>query len=345
MPAMSPTVPEAVVATLKSGCHTQGPKVEEFEAKLRPYLGVQNILTLNSCTSALTLALHLIGVRGREVIVSPMTCIATITPIIQEGGIPVWADINPKTGLIDQEDVARKISKNTAAIIAIDWGGQPCDYIGLSVFNIPVISDSAHSFGTTSSLYADMVCYSHQAIKHLSCGDGGTLVVKDDEQYHRGRNLRWFGIDRDNGSSMRGLQDVEEAGFKFHMNDINATIGLENLNIIGTVLNHYAGIARRYNEELSDKYHCDNNFMLGGTHWLYTILVDNPTALQWELEENGIQSGKVHNRNDVHTAFRDYRCDLPGVDSFFNRMLCIPINAGLYEGQVTKVIEVMNSIA
>ncbi len=337
---MSPSVPEATRQTLLSGFIGEGPQVQEFEQKLREYLGVDNILTVNSCTSALALALDLIDVRGKEVITTPMTCSATNMPIWHAGAKIVWADINPETGLIDPADVERKITDKTAAIMAVNWGGQNCDYDKLAEFGIPVISDAAHSFGPTTSYVADYVCHSFQAIKFLTTGDGGLLYIKDTEKYKVARNLRWFGINRDHTSGMRGELDIPRPGFKYHMNDIAATIGLENLNIIETVLSTHRSLTLMYDQLIPESMQSANN-RLHGAHWLYTIFSDSSRDLINYLNDNVIAAGKIHGRNDKLSCFSDSVVDLPGVDTFFDKMLCIPMNAGLNEGHVRYISEIL----
>src|SRR5262249_23243562 len=136
---------------LYSGYIGQGPQVERFEDGLRTFFGWPNVLTVNSGTSAIQLALRLAGVRGGEVITSPVTCVATNMPILAEGAQPVWTDIDPATGNIDPEDVRRKVTWETRAIVAVHWGGQPCDLDALNEigakYGIPVIEDAAHALG------------------------------------------------------------------------------------------------------------------------------------------------------------------------------------------------------
>ena len=157
-----------------SGQVGQGPRVEEFEAALAPVLGNRNVLAVNSGTSALQLALRLAGVRGGSVVTTPMTCAATVLPVLAEGARPVWADIDPATGNIDPLDAERKLAPDTRAVLAVHWGGQPCDMgalMGLGArHGVPVIVDAAHALGASwagepaGSPAADVTCFSLQAI-------------------------------------------------------------------------------------------------------------------------------------------------------------------------------------
>jgi dTDP-4-amino-4,6-dideoxygalactose transaminase len=335
---MSPEAEEAVAEVLASGYIGQGAKVDEFEEKLQLALHLPAApLTTNSCTSALDLALELIGVgQGDEVITTPMTCTATNGVIVKRGARPVWADVHKSLGLIDPYDVFRKITPRTKAIMAVDWGGAPADYELLKTFGLPVIQDAAHSFGGT--LGGDYVCWSFQAIKHLTTGDGGALLAPP-EQMERGRLLRWYGLDRRSSGSFRCEQDITEAGFKYHMNDIAASIGLANLPL---ALDH-----------VDAHWQCANEISRGlfghaatqHPWWFFTVVNAERDALSAHLAERGIESSPVHARNDKHTAFNFPNGPLPGVDYFSSHMLAVPCGWWLVQDEIEQIIEGLESFA
>ncbi|WP_156346043.1 DegT/DnrJ/EryC1/StrS family aminotransferase [Verrucomicrobium spinosum] len=163
--------------------HWPGPQVEAFESKLKDWVTSPHVLTLNSGTSALHLALRLAGVEhGDEVISTAMTCMATNVPILANGARIVWADINPKTGNLCPKSVAEKITPKTKAIVCVDWGGYPCDFTELRAIadqhKIALIEDAAHAFGATyknqkMAALPDFTTFSFQAIKHVTTVDGG----------------------------------------------------------------------------------------------------------------------------------------------------------------------------
>jgi len=351
---MGPGVAAEVAKVLESGYVTEGPKVKEFEAALSEFLGTPTI-TLNSGTSALTLALRLAGVGpGDEVITTPMTCQATNVPILTTGAIPVWADIDPRTGLIDPQSIANKLTAKTKAVMAVDWGGAPCDYNAIYnnlPSNVKLIEDAAHAFG---SIYqsrpvgdlADFTCFSFQAIKHLTSVDGGALTALHDEDLVRGRLLRWFGIDREaEVKEFRGEVDVEEAGYKFHMNDLNAAIGLENLkhtpNLLALHRSHAAVLDHGLNWDIYTS--TDPSYQHNSAHWLYTVLLPDAQIrekFKSYMPSKGIQVSQVHWRNDKLTAFKEFASDdLPGVDEFSSRMICVPVH---YEADAHRVLKAMN---
>ena len=333
---MSPEAEEAVADVLASGYIGQGVKVEEFEEELANALELpQPPLTTNSCTSALDLSLELIGVGpGDEVITTPMTCTATNGVIVKRGARPVWADVHPTTGLIDAYDVNRKLTPRTKAIMAVDWGGKAADYDLLKAFGVPVIQDAAHSFG--GDIGGDYVCWSFQAIKHLTTGDGGALLAPD-EQMERGRLLRWYGLDRRAGDSFRCTQNIQEVGFKYHMNDIAAAIGLANLPM---ALDHVSAHQLRASEisEALFGFEAEQH-----PWWFFTVIVEDPAALTKHLADRGIEGSPVHARNDKHTAFHFPNGPLPGVDFFSSHMLAVPCGWWLGMEEVEQVIEGLES--
>jgi dTDP-4-amino-4,6-dideoxygalactose transaminase len=349
---MGPGVVDAVADVLTSGYVTEGPKVKEFETALAEFLGTK-VITLNSGTSALTLALRLAGVGpGDEVITTPMTCQATNTPILNLGAVPVWADIDSRTGLIDPQSILHKLTHKTKAVMAVDWGGAPCDYdaiYNLLPSNVKLIADAAHAFGSTYKSrvvgdLADFTCFSFQAIKHLTSVDGGALTALHEEDLTRGRLLRWFGIDREaEVKEFRGEVDVQEAGYKMHMNDLNATIGLENLKHTPEILALHRANAAVLDHNLNwDLYtSTDPAYQHNSAHWLYTVLLPDSQArkrFKEHMSGKGIQVSQVHWRNDKLTAFRQFAANLPGVDSFSARMVCVPIHWGSDSHRVLKAM-------
>ena len=333
--AMAHEASKRVAEVLASGYIGQGPQVEEFERRFGELVGAPHPpLTLNSCTSALDLALHLIGVGpGDEVVSTPMTCTASNGVIVNRGASIVWADVDPLTGLILAEDVERKLTACTKAIMAVDWGGKPCDYRMLRSFGVPVIEDAAHALCATiggepiARVGGDYVCWSFQAIKHLTTGDGGALLPPADK-LERGRLLRWYGLDRRSDESFRCKQEITEAGFKYHMNDVAAAIGLANLELVGRHVLRHRENAAYYERELFGKTADPES-----SWWLYTLIVPERDAFIRDMRARGIETSPVHARNDRQPAFCFPSGPLPGVDFFAAREVAIPVGWWLSEGE------------
>lgn len=347
---MADDVDQALIDTIHSGYIGEGPRVQEFEDRLKAYFNTPFVTTTNNGTSALHLAYHMAinsdskktyyNNNTNEVISTPITCTATNTPIIANGAKIVWADVNPITGSIDPDDIERKITQNTKAICMVHWGGNPCDIDRINSIahdhGIKTVEDGAHSMGM---MYkgrklghsSDYTVVSLQAIKHVTSIDGGILFSKSEDDYERAKLLRWYGIDRAEreGVDLRCELDVAEAGYKFHMNDISAVVGMSNFNHVEEILKKHRDNSIYYREAFGgyNSIKCVPENPDGvSSWWLFTIHVKNRDELMRALGEKGIMTSKVHARNDTHSMFREfYTPDLPGVESFNATHLCIPV--------------------
>ena len=341
---MSDDVDKPLLETLHSGFIGEGPKVLEFEEILKKHLQTENVLTTNSGTSALHLAYHMIHDKTFEnqtILSTPITCTATNNPIINNNMNIFWVDIDPITGNVTPKTLEDAIERSNGldrkGVSIVHWGGNPCDVEEIAKiadsYNLRLIEDGAHSFGMTYNdkpfgYYADYAIHSFQAIKHLTTGDGGCLICKSKEKYERAKLLRWYGIDRTirEGIDLRCELDIVEAGYKFHMNDLAATIGIENLKHVDDILQKHRENAKYYDEMFRDKIQfVPENPNGKSSYWLYTIHANNRDTLMQKLQENGIMASKVHSRNDTHSMFERFKRYLPGVESFNRTHLCIPV--------------------
>ena len=335
---------------LNSGFINEGSEVKKFQNKLIKFLGVKNLILTNSCTSALTLALKISGVEpGTEVITTPMTCIATNTPIINLGAKIVWADINPENGSINPLDVEKKITKKTRAIVFVNWAGTPCELKKISKiskkYKVPTIQDSAHSFGATwnnkcISNYMDYTCLSFQAIKHLSTGDGGALICKSKKSSNLASKLKWFGFDRDkvkdekgNWKGQRWGEDIKlgEIGYKFNMNNISAAIGLSQMKYISNLLDSHRRNAKIYSDIFTEESlikKIDVPLNAKSSYWVYTFIFNSTESNRDKLIKNlnleGIGAGLVHLPNDIYSAFKKFKTSLPGTRAFSATQISLP---------------------
>jgi dTDP-4-amino-4,6-dideoxygalactose transaminase len=317
-----------VAEVLASGYIGQGAVCEEFERQFGRLVGALDPpLLVNSCTSAIDLALHLLDIpphQGRYVISTPITCTATNSPPALRGLPILWADVDPLTGNIDPRSVERIIAQgyDVRAIIAVNWGGRPFDPALLDIA-IPLIEDAAH--GPFGGNYGDYVCWSFQAIKHLTTGDGGALWCPDLE---RARLLRWYGLDRRSKADFRCEQDIAEIGHKYQSNDIAAAIGLANLQAAEWSVARSRQNAEWYTRVLAGvPFVTLPPFDPGASYWIFTILVDDRASFSTFLRDRGIATSQVHARNDKHTAFKaaaESPVPLPGVDDFDAHQVAIP---------------------
>lgn len=342
---------DSVMDTLKSGMITQGQKVEEFEEKLKKYFNYPYLLGLNSATSGLTLAYRLLNLNPDTdyVISTPLTCFATNASILANNLKIIWADTDSNTCNIDLEDVKKKINSNTKVLSFVHWGGNPVDLdkveelkeYALEKYEIElkVVEDCAHAFGTELNYkklgtHGNICVFSLQAIKHLTTGDGGLIFLPNEEMYNRAKLLRWFGIDREKrslpGSDFRLEPDISEYGYKFHMNDINASIGLANLPNIDNILEKCKENARFYKDNLKDL----GSIKLFGeiknstpSYWIYTlrILYNRKNEFIQYMKFKGIVVSQVHGRNDKHSCLKVSVGNLPNLDLLEKQIISIPV--------------------
>ncbi len=357
---MAANINEYTDPVLKSGYVTQGPKVKEFEEKLSEFIGNPYVLTVNSATSGLTLACRLLNLdQNSEVISTPLTCTATNFPILNFGAHVVWADVDENTCNIDLDSVKSKLTPSTRAIMVVHWGGYPVDLDKLKEvqdyaedkygFRPMVIEDCAHAFGSEYKgkklgTHGNICVFSFQAIKHLTCTDGGAIVLPDYETYKRAKLLRWFGIDREersSGTDFRLEKDISEFGYKFHMNDLMASIGIANMQNIEFYLDNTRNNVKKLRNGLKNIpliSHLENKDDRLASYWLFTIKINDKHAFIRYMKNCNIMVSQVHRRNDVHSCLSSSRCSLPQLDKLESKIICVPCGWWLSDVQINYII-------
>jgi dTDP-4-amino-4,6-dideoxygalactose transaminase len=319
---------------LYSGNISEGEPVYEFERRFAGFVGLPNVLSFYSGTAALHTALLLAGIQqGDEVISTPMTAEPTNMAICHAGAKVVWADVDPANGVVTAASIGERITSRTRAIMVVHYGGVPAPMDGIrgvaQQAGIPVIEDAAHALGARYGncpigAGSEYTMFSLQAIKHMTTVDGGMLACKDPDDLPKGRILRWFGIDR---RASRTEVDVSTVGYKYHMNNVNATIGLVQLDHIAPVIDRYIANGRYFGTALRGIPGldlCAWDKKAEPSYWFYTVLAERRDDLARYLTEHGIGNSQAHKRNDLHSVFASSRCELPGLGSFYSRMLHIP---------------------
>jgi dTDP-4-amino-4,6-dideoxygalactose transaminase len=359
---------EQIRNVFASGFINEGEQVTELTNKLSERWLTKNLSLTNSCTSALTIALHLAKKKtnpyndyGMNVITTPMTCVATNTPIIATGANIVWTDIDSRTGMILPKNLEKQINDHTIAVMAVAWGGTPpplrelrdvCDY-----HNVPLILDAAHAFdaryaGDFIHEWADFTCYSFQAIKHFTTGDGGALVCRSVEDNAKAKALKWFGLDRDHAKDAKGNWkgqqwdvDIVEAGYKFNMNNIAAAIGISQLDHIDEIIALHRRNAKLYDvafESYKNVVPLQRPADSESSHWVYGMRVASTSKISRDdllkrLNDDGIMAGLVHVPNDDYTAFKQYKTKLVGVRRFASCQFALPCGWWVSEDDVTRI--------
>ena len=377
---MSKKASKEATKVLNSGFIGQGPVVEKFEEALRTKFRQEYIVTTNSATAAEHLAIRMLvnpqhnkqefeygytdkvwpGMKpGDEALCTALTCTATNWPVLANGMRIKWVDVDPNNLNMDLDDLERKLSPTTKIIYIVHWGGYPIDLDRLKKiqdkcytlygFRPAIIEDCAHAFGSSYKgkpigSHGNFATFSFQAIKHLTSVDGGILICPHEELYKRAKVLRWYGIDRDdNRKDFRCEADIPEWGYKFHMNDVNASIGLANLKEVDeNVISKHKANAKYYNEQLKNIEGVtllDNKEGYDSAYWIYTIKVERQDDFMRMMQEKGIMVSRVHERNDKHTCVKEYRSALPNLDKIVKEMICIPVGWWVTKEQREYIVE------
>ena len=319
---------------LYSGYIAQGETVDEFEELLGNYIGNYHCISVNSGSSAIHLALILAGVgSNHEVISTPITAEPTNTVIKQTGAKIVWSDIDVATGNICPKSVEEKITPLTKAIVVVDYAGSPVNVPAFQriekKYNIPIIQDAAHAFGAGFNNeklgnHFSYTCFSFQAIKHITTVDGGALFVRTQSDHEKAKLIRWFGLDKKLG---RSENNISVQGYKYHMNNVNAAIGIAQLDWLEHSVNRYIKNGKFFDAELKNITGIRLLKHYKGaepSYWLYTLLVEDKENFIKALCSRGIMVSDLHKRNDMHTLFSEYATALPNVDYFEKNWVHIP---------------------
>lgn len=336
---------------LYSGYVAQGEKVEEFERSFEAFITQGHSLSVNSGTAALHISLILAGVnRDDEVISTPLTAEPTNVAIKMVGAKIRYADIDYETGNIDPASVESKINSKTRAIMVVDYAGTPVNVSRLQEiskkFNIPVIEDAAHALGARSNgkltgQHFPYTVFSFQAIKHLTTIDGGVLQIQNQEEYEKGKLIRWFGIDK---KLTRLENDIKFQGYKYHMNNVIATIGLVQLASIQKIINAHISNGQYFDEELKNTPGIELlNYYEGSlsSYWLYTMKVEDRDSFIKKLAESGIMASELHKRSDSHTFLNDFQEELPVMDSFYKKLVHIPCGWWVTPEDRERIVEII----
>lgn len=259
---------KAVVEVLKSDYLTTGPKIEEFEEKFAAYVGAKYAVAVSNGTAALHAACFAAGIGpGDEVITTPLTFAASANCVLYQGGKPVFADIDPETYNISVEEIKKKITNKTAAVIPVHFTGQPCDmeeiYEIARENNLIVIEDAAHALGATykgekigNCRFSDMTVFSFHPVKHITTGEGGMITTNNKELYDKLKLFRTHGITKEPDKYLLKTDEPwyheqQMLGYNYRMTDIQAALGIRQLKKADGFLKRRREIAEIYKQELT----------------------------------------------------------------------------------------------
>lgn len=342
---VSPNAEKYIGRVLQSGMLSEGLVTRQFELALEKHFNLpkNSVVCTNSGTSALHLALKTLGVRlYDEVVLPPQTFVATGLAVLYANATPIFSDIG-QDGNIDVSRIRGGF--NTKAVIAVNWAGKACDVAALEELckrqGWKLIIDACQSLGT--GFGGDITCLSFQATKHLSTGDGGAVICYNPEDYERARKLNWFGIDRD-----RDLPDVlgervyslDKIGFKYHMNNVAAALGLANLETLDERAEHRKKIITIYGTHLRSikpayGYTDDHAW------WAFPIRVDDVKKFSEYCGINGVPVSIIHRGIDQYPVFQSKEF-LPVQREWEKHVTHLPIHHDITEDDAMWICEQVN---
>jgi perosamine synthetase len=341
---------------IDSGWWGLGPKTKEFEEKFAKYIGIDFAVGLNSATAALHLALMCIDVKDCEVITPSLTFVTTNHAVLYNGGIPVFCDVTEDNLNMDPDSIEELITEKTKAIVVVHFGGYACDMdriMGIArKHNLFIIEDAAHACGgkykgRMLGSIGDFGSFSFQAVKNLSTGDGGMLVTNNKQWYERLKKLRWVGISKDTfergaGNSYDWFYDVTELGYKYHMNDISAAVGLAQLEKLDWMNDVRRKWSAYYRDKLSDvpEIKCPTlkEEMFPACH-NFVIKTEKRDELRKYLMDEGITTGIHYYPNHLYEMYRPYTKELPVTEGIWEKLLTLPLYPAMQQEDAEKVIK------
>lgn len=357
---------QAVVDVLKSDFLTTGPKIAEFEQTVADYVGAKYAVAISNGTSALHAACFAAGIGpGDEVITTPLTFAASANCVLYCGGTPVFADVDPKTYNIDPEDIRRKITDRTKAIIAVHLAGQPCDMDAIHSIarehGLIVIEDGAHALGSVYKgkkvgSMSDMTTFSFHPVKPITTGEGGMIVTDNEDFYKKMVLFRSHGITRDDSMMTRNdgpwFYQQFDLGYNYRITDIQCALGCSQMKKLDRFLARRKEIVARYNEAFAD---CDNiitPYQLSDTEsgWhLYIVQVKNCDRRQVfeNMREKGIGVNVHYIPVYMHPYYQEHGYEnvhCANAEEIYSHIISLPLYPGLTSEQQDYVIDTLKSL-
>ncbi len=364
-PSVSSKEIKSVEKVILGGYLGMGPKTKEFENDLSNFFG-RKVVCTSSGTSALHIALQAIkslnvNKNRNEVLVPSLTYAASYQAISGAGLKPVSCDINPKTLNICFEDIKKKYNKKTLAIMPVHYSGDPSGVNKINSFakknQIRVIEDAAHAFGSTYAnkkvgSFGDIACFSFDGIKNITCGEGGAIVSNDELVLSKASDIRTLGIIGDSARRTEKKRswsfDIEEQGYRYHMSDINAAIGVVQLKRFSVFQRKRKLLAKNYdkifqNSDFISTFKRNYDEITPHIYAVKLLVPDSRDKLQNFLLAHGIQTGYHYFPNHLLTYFQKKGQVLPVVENIFPNLLTLPSHVGVSKADVKLIFNAINS--
>ncbi len=361
MPVSRPSIGieelEEIRKVFDTGWLGLGSTVFEFENVIKSYLGAKNVIAVNTGTSALHITLDAYGIgEGDEVIVPSLTFCACIQVITALKACPVFCDVNENTLNIDTEDIKRKITSKTKAIMPVHYCGNACDMdILLSIgkeHNVLIIEDAAHAFGSSYNgkkigSFGNATCFSFDPIKNITCGEGGAVVLADDTIAEEIRRKRILGIDKDTWHRYKNerswFYEVTTQGYRYHMSNVNAAIGLAQFKKLNKFIVKKKNIVKLYNDSFKDlegikllEWNLDEAAPFS---YIIRVLDGKRDEMMDFLKGSGVGTGVHYIANHIQPYFARYAKPLPVTERIWNEILTLPLYYDMSESDVDLVIK------
>jgi perosamine synthetase len=354
---------QAAYDTILTGWITQGPRVAEFEEKFAAYTGAKYAVAVSNCTTALHLAMIVAGIgQGDEVICPSMSYVATANAIKYVGAKPVFAEINPANYNLDVDDVAKKITSKTKAILLVHQIGMPADIDAFTALadkhGLKLIEDAACAAGSSYKgakigSHSELVCFSLHPRKVISTGDGGFITTNREDYYQRMKLLRQHGMsvnDRVRHESSKLIfEDHVEVGYNYRMTDIQASVGIKQLEKLDWIVTERRKIAMRYNEAFKDidyiQLPVEENGYFSNYQSYSIYLKDDCPVSRNEIMQKMLDDG-ISSRRGIMTTHREtaYKTEYTGLslplsEKSCDRSIILPLYIPMKDEDIEKVIE------
>jgi len=360
----------AVIDALRSDWLTTGPRVSQFEQLVANAVGAPYGVAVSSGTAALHCAMHAIGIKpGDEVIVPSITFSATANSVVFQGGKPVFADVSPETLLMDPCDVEKKITKNTKAIIAVDYAGHPCDYEVLKTLSrkhrLFLVADACHALGAeyknqkVGSL-ADLTVLSFHPVKHITTGEGGMVITDNVDFYHRMKIFRNHGITTDHHQrEQQGswFYEMVDLGFNYRISDILCALGISQMKKLPQFLNRRRQIASMYDNalyEMAGIIPLAVHKEVRHAYHLYVVRINtgktgiDRNTVYYRLRDQGIHTNIHYIPVHLHPYYQKMHHttygDCPIAETAYEEILSLPIYPKMSDRDVERVIQELENI-
>ncbi len=349
---------DAVVSVLKSNFLTCGPKIREFEQALCDYTGARYCVAVSNATAGLHLAALAIGLgRGDEAITSPITFLSSANCICFAGARPVFADIDPGTANIASEEIEKHITGQTRAIIPVHFAGQSCDMESIRSLSekhgLYVIEDAAHAIGSEyrgtrvgSCKYSDMAVFSFHPVKNITTGEGGAITTNSKELYDKLCTLRAHGMHKDGGMALTWEYEMRELGYNYRMTDIQAALGLAQLQRLDAFKRRRREIVEYYNRRLGLPHLEEKPFSNACFH-LYPVLVEHRREFYFAAREKGLNL-QVHyipvHTQPYYARFGYKKGDYPRAEAYYERCISLPLYPALQDDDLAEIVRRIKEI-